>query len=165
VLPANRALKLLLAGGKTHATSRAEAITVARELGVDGVLVGAITEYKPYKPQKVGLILQLYWVRADMTTKAVEPIGLARRASPVRADYYTADGPGTQVQAVLDASRNDVTAKVATYARQHRGQDSPFGWRKYLVDSDAYMHFVCHEMIAQLLEEELRRITVPMRVK
>ena len=162
VLPTNRAMKLLLARGQTHATSMAQAVQVAKELGTDGVLIGAITEHKPYPPQKLGMVLQLYWVRADMKGETVDPGKLSRSASAERTGYYTGSGPASQVQAVFDATRNEVTDRVWVYARGHEGQDSPYGWRKYLVDSDAYMHFVCHEMIVRLLGEELRRITVPV---
>ena len=162
VLPTNRSLKLLLARGQTHPTSVADAIGVARQLGADGALIGAITEYKPYPPQRIGMVLQLYWVRADMSRESIDPTRLSRRASAADGGYYSGAGSASQVQAVIDASRNDVTKKVWDYARGHEGQDSPFGWRKYLMDTDAYMHFVCHEMIVRLLDQELSRITEPV---
>lgn len=163
VLPTNRALKVLLARGQTHVRSVEEAIALAQALGTDGVLVGAITDYEPYKPQKVGMTLQFYWVRADMNSAVVDPTALERQDRPEEAAYYAGPGPASQVSAVLDASRDDVTARVERYAAGHRGQDSPYGWRRYLVDSDAYLHFVCHEMIARLLQAELERITVIAR--
>ena len=160
VLPANRPLKLLLARGQTHAASLEQAMAVAGELGVDGVLVGAITAYDPYSPPKVGMILQLYWVRADMKNEVLDPVRLSRAASDDTPAYYRGGGPASQVQGVLDASTNEVTQQVNQYAKTHEGQDSPFGWRRYLVDSDAYFRFVCHRMIDELMQAELKRITV-----
>jgi hypothetical protein len=165
VLPTNRALKALLARGRTHAADVGQAMAVAGELGADGVLVGAITEYKPYAPQKVGMILQLYWLRADTNRQDVDPVRLSRQPRDSGEAYYAGGGPASQVQAVLDAGRNEVTDRVFDYARGHQGQDSPFGWRRYLVDAGAYMHFVCHEMIVRLMEQELNRITVPVRTE
>ncbi len=163
VLPTNRALKPLVARGKTAVTSIAEAMQLAGEVGADGVLVGAITDYSPYSPQKVGMTLQLHWVRADMTGGGLDPVREGRLASPSGATG-SVSRRASQVQAVLDASRDDVVTWVEAYASSHRGQDSPYGWRKYLVDSDAYMHFVCHEMIVRLLNAELERITAPVLV-
>jgi hypothetical protein len=163
VLPTNRALKILLTHGRTHATDVNQALAIAGELGVDGVLVGAITEYKPYSPQKVGMVLQLYWLRADTNSETIDPVRLSRQASGAGETYYAGGGPASQVQELFDASRNEVSDMVYAYGRNHQGQDSPYGWRRYLVDSGAYMHFVCHEMIVRLMEQELNRITVPVQ--
>jgi len=163
VLPTNRALKVLIGRGRTHATSVAEGVDLAHELGADGVIIGAITEYDPYTPQKVGMTLQLIWVRADMTSGGLDPVRLARRASSDERFSVPGGGHGSQVQAVLDAGSNEVTRRVQAYASSHQGQDSPYGWRRFLVDSDAYMQFVCHEMIVRLMNSELRRITMPVR--
>ncbi|NLF30830.1 MAG: hypothetical protein GX591_08080 [Planctomycetes bacterium] len=163
VLPTNQPLKVLVARGQTHPTSLAQATEIAQALGVDGVIVGAVTDYRPYSPQKVGMTLQLIWVRADSTIGGLDPIAAGRQAAaaPMTAAGYARRG--SQVQAVLDAAGNDVTRRVQAYATAHEGMDSPYGWRRYLVDSDAYMHFVCHEMIVRLLDSELRRITIPVR--
>ncbi len=164
VIPTNNALKLLLARRQEGIRSIADAIDLAHRSGADGVLVGAITEYRPYKPQKLGITLQLYWVRADKESVAVDPAALARHATGEGPAAIFA-GPAAQVAAVLDASRNDVVDSVRAYAQGREGNDSAYGWRKYLVDSDAYMHFACHEMIVRLLDQELHRITVPVRVR
>lgn len=162
VLPTNRALKILLAHGQTHATSVEQAMDIAGQLGVDGVVVGAVTAYNPYSPPRVGMVLQLYWVRADMKGQATEPVRLSRMPSGEGPAYYGGVGPTSQAQAVLDASDNETAFRVQEFAKGHEGQDSPFGWRRYLVDSDAYMRFVCHVLIADLMDQELRRITVPV---
>ncbi|MFW6155612.1 MAG: hypothetical protein ACOC95_10395 [Planctomycetota bacterium] len=163
VLPTNQPLKVLVARGQTHPTSLAQATEVAHTLGVDGVIVGAITDYRPYSPQKVGMTLQLVWVRADSTIGGLDPVAAGREAAgaPATASGYARRG--SQVQAVLDATGNDVVRRVRAYAAAHEGTDSAYGWRRYLVDSDAYLRFVCHEMIVRLLNRELRRITIPVR--
>jgi hypothetical protein len=165
VLPTNRAMKILLAHGQTHAVTVEQALDVASQLGVDGALVGAVTTYNPYDPPRVGMVLQLYWVRADMKGQVTEPVRLSRSPSGEGPAYYGGAGPASQAQAMLDASDNVVTFRVREYAKQHEGQDSPFGWRRYLVDSDAYMRFVCHELVTDLMDQELRRITVPVVVE
>ena len=164
VLPTNRALKLLLVRGKTHATSLAEALDVAGELGADGVVMGAVTEYKPYKPQKLGMILQLHWLRADRPMDATDPVSYSRRPRGSDEGFYGGRPPASQAQALFDGRRNDVTGQIHRYARDREGMDSPLGWRRYLTDSDAFMHFVCHEMIIRLLDAELQRITTPVGV-
>ena len=163
VLPTNRALKLLVAEGQTHVTSVAQAVELAHELGVDGVIIGAITDYQPYPPLKVGMTLQLIWVRADRTTAGMDPVRLARQASADERFSVPGGGHGSQVQAVLDAGSNEVTRRVQAYASAYRGQDSPYGWRRFLVDSEGYMQFVCHEMIVRLMDRELGRVTMPVR--
>lgn len=56
---------------------------------------------------------------------------------------------------MLDSTNNDVVMRVREFAKLREGQDSPYGWRRYLVDSDAYMRFVCHELIVSLMDEEI----------
>jgi hypothetical protein len=163
VLPTNRAMKILLAHGQTHATSIEQAMDIASQLGVDGAVVGAVTAYDPYDPPRIGMVLQLFWVRADMKGQVTEPVRLSRSPSGEGPAYYAGAGPASQVQAMLDASDNEVVFRIQQFAKLHEGQDSSFGWRRYLVDSDSYMRFVCHELIADLMDVELHRITVPVR--
>lgn len=162
VFPTNRPLKLLIARGQTHAISETQAKEIAHDLGADGVLVGAVTEYDPYSPQKMGMWLQLFWVRADISLAGLNPTEYSRRATPGDPGYAGRGGAFSQVRAVFDASRNDVVERVRLYAENHRGQDSPYGWRKYLASSKLYSEFVCREMVVMLLQRELERITVPV---
>ncbi len=161
VLPTHRALTVLSATGRSSVRSVEEALDLAGVLGVDGVLVGAVTEYDPYQPMKIGMTLQLYWVRADIQDTSPDPAAMARQAAPESASpaYYAGAGPSGQASGIFDASRNDTVRRVQQFAASHQGLDSPFGWRRYLVDREAYLQFVCHELIVALMEQELDRIT------
>ena len=162
VYPTNQPLKVLIARGHTHPTSLAEAAEVARSLGADGVVIGSINDYEPYPPQKISMTLQLYWLHADMGYEGDDPVRLSRSASLRLNRGGGGDGHGSQVQGLYDASSDQTVARVRVFAQQRNGQDSPYGWRRFLVDSEGFMHFACREMVLELMDAELKRITVPV---
>lgn len=160
VLPTNRPLQILLQRGQTHPTSLEQAREITAALGADGMILGAVNEYHPYRPMKLGMTLQLYWIRADMNSEGADPVTLSRTPAGGEAHFRSPTDPVAQAHAVIDAGRNDVTERVRAYSAWRQGVDSAYGWRRYLVDRQAFLQFVCHEMSARLMAQELDRITM-----
>lgn len=159
VVPVNRVLAALVALGMDNVTSPQEAIALAGNLGVDGVIVGAVTRYDPYRPPKIGMLVQLYSrdqadrPNAENNAQFVNPGQIATQ--PRRLDMATpaALDPRSGVARVFDADQNAVIDRIKEYASTRSGERSPTGWETYLT-TRKYLQFVSHEVIGELLAQE-----------
>jgi hypothetical protein len=143
VVPVNRALSELVQHGKENVESAADAVGLAQALGADGTLVAAVTEYNPYYPPVVGLVMQ--WYPAD----GARPGGGARRdagdgalagASRRGLPRWGAT-PVLQVQRVFDASDEEVVEHVRKYAGRKDRHASPYGWERYVKSQELYVRY------------------------
>ena len=80
VVPVNLTLATLDRLGKKWIEGPEDAIELARELGADATIVTVITEYNPYNPPIIGLIMQWYEVpRAAAGRERFNPSGRLAR--------------------------------------------------------------------------------------
>lgn len=131
VLPVDKSLMAMQRLQMPMLTSAKSALQIAELLHADGIVVAAITAYNPYTPPTVGMDIQLYSVRG------------ARPGRPV--------APVAQVSALFNAANRTVRMELKNFATGRSGADHTMGRRRYLVDVDAYMRFVCHAMAQRLL--------------
>ena len=178
VLPVN---KTLLAMQRLHIRALDDPQTaqrLAQALGADGLIIPAVTAYDPYNPPIVGMVLQMYTppaaapVAATVSAEATLPVASnagAVRANPDRptlvADVapappapLTDKQPVSQVSAVFNATNQSVLRELKTFASGRTQYDSAMMDQKFLLDSDAYMRFVCHAMIRRLMDVERDRL-------
>ena len=152
VIGINRVLAAMAELGLTELRGPEDAIEVGKRLGVDGVLVFAVTEYDPYNPPVVGLAAQLYGVPVRDRSGSFDAVQASRSAvlspqavgseSPLLAEY----------QRVFDASQDAVAAEVKDFARLRRADQSPYAWRKYLASQQHYLRFCCNSMAHRLMD-------------
>lgn len=140
VIPVSRALSALAVQGKDRVESPEHALELSRLVGADAILVFAVTRFDPYDPPNVGISAQVY---------AGEPISESRRT----------DGGGpesvrilAQTQHVFDASHDWEVDRVRSFAAARGADDSPYGWRKYIVSQQHFMQYCCHQMILALMD-------------
>lgn len=153
VVGVNRVLAAMANRGLDAIRSPEDAIQVAEDVGADGMIVFAVTEYDPYDPPIVGLTMQLYAPSDPFRPDWLDPVRDSRRASPARVAAGPPSGsPWAEFQQVFNASHGDVVADVKTYARSRDAEDRPYGWRKYLVSQEHYLRFCLHAAMAELLE-------------
>lgn len=180
VLPLNKTLIAMQRLRITAIDDPAAAQRVAQYLGADGLIISAVTAYDPYNPPVVGMRLQMYTPPAAIpataaATAAPEPTFHAAtnsgtvRANPDRptlvADVAPAAPeplvlrqPVSQVAAVFNATNQSVLRELETFVRGRTQYDSAMMDRKYLLDSDAYMRFVCNAMMRRLMDAERERM-------
>ena len=155
VIPVSRVLGVLAVQGLDRVESPGHAWELAKLLGADAILVFAVTEYDPYDPPSIGISAQLYGARPRAGSGALDPVALSRQAGlasarqPGRPDRLLA-----QVHRVFDASHDSVVADVRRFARRRRADESPYGWRQYVVSQRYYIRYCCHAMIRTLLTGE-----------
>jgi len=153
ILPVSRTLAVLSRQGVTGIESPAHAQEVRELLGADAILVFAITEYDPYEPPVVGIAAQLYGRYPGDKVAGLDPIRVARSPSPVSGGVARpANVPLAQTTGVRNAAHEPVVREVRDYARARGGDDSPYGWRKYVVSQQSYLRFCCHAAIKELVQ-------------
>lgn len=128
-----------------------QALQVAQMLGADALVVGAITDYDPYYPPRVGIALQVYAPATSDPTKMPSLKELARGAqqAPLRPSA-SVDKPKLRAVRIFDSSQSHVRDRVKRYAMYHSGSERPGQWRSFMRRSDDYMRFCCHEMIREV---------------
>ena len=155
VIPVSRVLAALAAQGHDRVESPTHALELVGLLGADALLVFAVTEYDPYDPPSIGISAQLYGAWTGPGNESPDPVALSRQSQ------LTASGASAaarrllaQTQRVFDASHGAVVADVQKFARMRGGDDSPYGWRKYVVSQQLYIRYCCHATIRALLSSQ-----------
>ena len=152
VVPVSRVLSVLAAQGVDGVESPQHALELVRLLGAYAILVFAVTEYDPYDPPTIGVSAQLYGTGSGSGVGAVDPVALSRQAGSATAGAFPPGRPIlAQTQRVFDASHASVAQEVRKFARDRSADDSPYGWRKYVVSQRDYIRFCCHATIRDLL--------------
>ncbi|MGD8451269.1 MAG: hypothetical protein PVJ57_05570 [Phycisphaerae bacterium] len=169
VVPVNLALAALQRRGEQWVSSPESAIALARDLGADATLVTAVTEYQPYEPLIVGLIMQWYEVPRARASNGLDPVAASREAWRPANVELSADvevGPAYQVQRVFNAADEGVLAEVRDYAKSRGGHESPHGWRKYVKVQELYFRYCTQALIKPIhgLHEAEFSATVPSEV-
>ena len=157
VLPVNKTLQVMQKLNLRRIDSVAAAQRVAGQLGVDALVVPVITEYDPYRPPVVGMVLQLYTpgvpepaagpTARDITGSELQPATQAYAAQPV-----------STVTAVFNASNQSVLRELHAFAEGRTDYGSALQEDQFLDDQDAYVRFVAHAMVARLMEVERARL-------
>ena len=162
-LPVQRVLDGMRAMDIGAIASPQEARALARLIGADAIVVGTITTYDPYRPPKLGLILQLYL--ADETTDAAVATAtdlnrLRTAASDVTLAVEAAapDGAPSTAAGIFDAADNGVRLDVEAFARGRTQSVTAMGWERYLAVMDLYTQYVSHRLLKQLLVAERSRL-------
>jgi hypothetical protein len=151
VLPLNKTLLAMQRLGVRSIDDPAVAQRLAELLGADGLVIPAVTAYDPYNPPSVGMVLQMY------TPASGRPVSLAIRPNTSTSAEDYQGQPVAQVNGVFNATNQSVLHELRNYARGRTEYDSALQEKKFLVDADAYMRFVCHAMVRRLMEVESAR--------
>ncbi len=155
VVGVNRVLAILAEQGFGQVQSPEHALEIADRLGVDAILVFAVTEYEAHTPV-VGVAAQLYGL--DRREVAIDPVATSRAARPfpvVGTDERLA--PRAQIQRTFNAAHDFVRHDVEAYAEQRNGGDSPYGWRKFIASQEWYLRYCCFAVVRELMVQQSRR--------
>lgn len=152
VIPVSRVLGILAAQGLDGVESPTHALELVALLGADAILVIAVSEYDPYDPPSVGLSAQLFGTRPGASGAALDPTALSRRANLAASAARGGDKRLlAQTQRVFSASHESVVAGIREYAALRSGDDSPYGWRKFVVSQQHFIRYCCYATIRDLL--------------
>lgn len=164
VVPVNRALAELASRGKSAVETPDDAVELARAVGADATIVAAITEYDPYDPPVVGLVLQWYAAERPAAVSGLDPVQASRAAAAASAGPAFEDDvrvPRWQVQRVFRGADEDVLKDVRAYAAERDDGGSPYGWRLHLQSQELWLRYASRALIRTiLLLEQSYRVAV-----
>lgn len=133
----NRTLAVMQTLDMRAVMTNADAIRLREAMGVDGLVVGTITNWDPYPPPRIGLAAQVY-LRPGLvdpaTTRTIDP-----------------NRPASLASGVFDASNHAVIAALRRYSISRHQPGGPYGEDIYLVDMSRFSEFASHEILNDLL--------------
>jgi hypothetical protein len=157
VIPVNLTLAELYRHGKALVETPADAVELARAFGADATLVIGVTEYDPYEPPVIGLVMQWYdGPQRSQVGTDLDPVAASRALSSPEIALSSAApvGPTWQVQRVFNAADEHLLEDLQEFAAEREGDRSPFGWRKYTKSQELYVRYCGHALFRTMLQQD-----------
>lgn len=154
-LPVNRTIAAMKSLGMTGVFDRQQAFTLMRTLQADGLVLGTVTTYDPYKPLRLGIAVELISGSPEDNRR---PIDLRELTMPT-SESVGSDTNGTRVamsqaSRLFDARGHDTMAELDIYTVGRTEQDGTFGNRAYETRMDLFARFASYVLIRDLLHQE-----------
>jgi hypothetical protein len=163
-LPLNRTLAAMKSLGMTGIRDIQQASTLMRTLQVDGLVLGTVTEWDPYRPLRFGAAIEVISAADGADRK---PIDLKELTMPTAE--ATGRGGATQLKAelsqgsrVFDARSNETLLELERYARGRFDPNSALGAQAYETRMDLFTRFGAFVLTRDLLEQEAARLGVAL---
>ena len=163
-LPLNRTLAAMKSLGMTGIRDLQQASTLMRTLQVDGIVLGTVTEWDPYKPLRFGAAVEVISVAEGADRK---PMDLKELTMPT-AESTSAGGLGklkaeiSQGSRLFDARSNETLGELERYARGRFDPNSALGAQAYETRIDLFTRFGAYVLTRDLLEQEAARLGVAL---
>ena len=158
-VPLDRTLAAMAGLGMAEVRSETDARQLIATIGVDGILVGTITQWNPYDPPRFGANVLLIGDDTRLRT-SVDPQALYGRTGD--ADAASPSGTVRSVTDLvvdLDAVDHGTRQRLRDYADARidvtGGFDPPE--RYYLMVFHRYLRFAADQVVGGLVERERRR--------
>mgnify|MGYP006279118049 FL=1 len=159
VVPVNRVIQAMRTAGLDRLETPNEVLAVMNVLNVDGMIVGTITAYDPYRPMTLGLAVELHMRQPGPYGSELDPRTLSMRSSGDAAPgEYGPTNPVASAAGVYGAEDHRVLESLTLYATGRSEPDSAYGERIYLVSMEWYARFVSHQLLRSLLAQEQARL-------
>jgi hypothetical protein len=153
IVGVSRVLAVLAEQNLGRIQSPEHALDVCDRLGVDAILVFAVTEYDPYTPV-LGVAAQLYG--PGRIQSSLDPVAASRMARPFPvAREFGGIHPQAEVQRVFNGSHESVQRDIQRYAHSRTEEKSPFGWRRFLVSQEGYFRYCCFTVARELMVQRM----------
>lgn len=160
-LPLNRVLSEMRGLGMSSTVRTPdEAAALASRLGVNGLIVGTVTDYDPYNPPKLGMSLVLQSGAALSRQAGLNLDGLRGGATTSETGStarYT-ELPNASISIVFDGRNHATLMEMRRYASGRHDPGTASGWRTYLTSMPLFSEFAAHAAVGRLLDEERLRL-------
>ena len=134
---------------------------LARLLEVDAVVVGAITDYDPYYPPRIGMHVEWFSPQPsqviESSSTVAEPKLLPddeqqrRKLLPSEMLQPDIHKPLMSHTRMFDGSDADLVDALRDYVK-FNGDRRSGGWEAYLHRSEDFIRFTAHRMIAEMFK-------------
>lgn len=162
-VPLNRTLEAMRSLEMTSVENPGQLESLAKTMGVDGLIVGSITAYDPYEPPKFGLSLALYGRPGKLKPGQMDAVDIQKLSyQPTDYEFFPNTGfssaPASVVSEYLDARNHAVQMRLRDYATGRHDMKSARGWRTYLASMHLYTEFAAWQTVGQLVHHEWIRL-------
>jgi hypothetical protein len=158
MLAVNRVINAMRYLDIERVTTVGDARLLMNALDVDGLVVGTVTSYDPYRPPRLGMAVQLHTRPAYARSSDLDTIALTRASTDYASPGTLGPGnPVAQAAGVFDASNHRIQQQLMSYARGRTERDTAYGDDIYLVSMDLYTQFVSYRLLSDLLDAEWNR--------
>lgn len=158
-IPVNRVIRAMRELEMHSISTVDDARLLMNVLGVDGIVVGTVSEYDAYPPLGLGLAVELHVNERGDPMHRFDPRDLSRspsgEPSPGMMDQ---SAPVAQAAGMFDAANHHTLAQLRAYARGRSVPESAYGKDIYLVSMDRYTQFASHRLVLDLLASEQQRV-------
>lgn len=160
-LPVNRVIAAMRELELREVRTTGDARVLMNVLGVDGLVVGTVTAYDPYRPLRLGVAMQLFASGQAAEYASFDPRELSTATvGEVAPGGVAAERAVAQSAGVFDATNHRTLEQLRRYAAGRAEPDSAFGEQIYLVSMDRFARFASYQLVAELLRVEQERHTV-----
>ena len=162
-LPLNRTLAAMKSLGMTGIRDLQQTSTLMRTLQVDGLVLGTVTDWDPYKPLRFGAAIEVISAAEGADRK---PIDLKELTMPT-ADGTTAGSAKLKAEVsqgsrLFDARNHETLDELDRYARGRFDPNSALGAQAYETRIDLFIRFSAYVLTRDLLEQEAARLGVAL---
>ena len=163
-LPLNRTLAAMKSLGMTGVRDLQQASTLMRTLQADGLVLGSVTEWDPYKPLRFGAAIEVISAGEGADRK---PVDLKELTMPT-AESKGGAAPGkiqaevSQGSRVFDARNHETLTELERYARGRFDPNSALGAQSYETRIDLFTRFGAYVLTRDLLEQEAARLGIAL---
>jgi hypothetical protein len=162
-LPLNRTLAAMRSLGMNGVRDLQQAYTLMRTLQADGLVLGTVTEWDPYKPLRFGAAIEVLSAGDGADRK---PLDLKELTMPTAESAGGAQGAVraelSQASRLFDARSHETLIELERYSDGRAAPDSAMGTRAYEVRIDLFSRFGAYVLVRDLLEQEAARLGVPL---
>jgi hypothetical protein len=154
VIPVNRTLAALTAMNKRSIETPDDAIALAEHFGASACIVMAITEFNPYDPPAVGVVVQWYEAGSRQNVPTIDPTAASREATDFApAAQELRSRPVWQFQRVYNAVQDDVLDDVRRYASERDEHRSPMDWHIHYKSQELFVRYSCWAALRSIQKE------------
>ena len=159
-LPVNRVIAAMRDLDLSAVNSPGDARSLLNVLGVDGLVIGTVTAYDPYRPMTFGAAIELHTADRSSLGGGLDTRSLTRSSGGTIAPGGMGPrNPVAQAAGIFDASSHETLAHLQQYATGRSVPDSAYGSDIYLVRMDMYMQFVSYRLLSDLFQSEWGRLS------
>jgi hypothetical protein len=161
-LPLNRTLAVMQQLGMTKISDIRQLYTLMRALQVDGILIGTVTDWDPYKPLRFGAAVEVISAASDSAAKPLDLKDVTMPTTDSRVDVDGAMVAISQASRLFDARNNETLADLDQYGSGRADASSALGSRVYEQRIELFVRFGAYILVRDLLEQEAARLAVPL---
>ena len=161
-LPLIRSLAVMQQLGISKISDVRQVYTLMRAMQVDGVLIGTVTDWDPYKPLRFGAAVEVITAASEGAAKPLDLKDVTMPTADSRVDIDGALVAISQASRLFDGRNNETLRELDVYGAGRADASSALGSRVYEQRIDLFMRFGAYVLVRDLLEQEAARLGVPL---